>query len=106
MALTFLSRADIESTATVRSMSIHLASRPLHSALMPKPCVFLSDARQLVRLTETELWGLFDEIQRWRTSGRGQLSSAAEAFLAGRYHSAKCREVFELWQMRVRAPVC
>jgi hypothetical protein len=60
----------------------------------------------LLRLTETELWELLDEIQQWRTSTQGQLSSAAEVFLASRHHSAKCREIFNLWQMQVKAPVC
>jgi hypothetical protein len=74
--------------------------------LLWKPCVFMTETSQLLRLTETELWALLDEIQQWRTSGQGQLSSAAEVFLANRHHSAKCGEIFNLWQMPVKAPVC
>jgi hypothetical protein len=74
--------------------------------LLCKPCVFMAETSQLLRLTETELWALLDEIQHWRTSGQGQLSSAAEVFLASQHHSAKCQEVFNLWLMQVKAPVC
>jgi hypothetical protein len=74
--------------------------------LLCTPCVFMTETGQLLRLTETELWALLDEIQQWRTSGQGQLSSAAEVFLAGQHHSEECREVFKLWHMQVKAPVC
>jgi hypothetical protein len=66
----------------------------------------MTETSKLLRLTETELWALLDEIQQWRTSGQGQLSSAAEVFLAGGHHSAKCGEIFNLWQMQLKAPVC
>jgi hypothetical protein len=66
----------------------------------------MTETNQLLRLTETELWALLDEIQQWRTSGQGQLSSAADVFLASPNHSAKCEEVFNLWQMQLKAPVC
>ena len=74
--------------------------------LLSKSCVFRTETSQLLRLTETELWALLDEIQQWRTCGQGQLSSAADVVLASQYHSAECREVFNLWYMQVKAPLC
>jgi hypothetical protein len=71
-----------------------------------KSCVFRTETNQLLRLTETEFWALLDEIQLWRTKGHGQLSSAAEVFLASRNQSAKCREIFNLWQMQDAGEVC
>jgi hypothetical protein len=65
-----------------------------------KPCVFLTETSQLLRLTETELWASLDEIHQWRTSGQGQLRSTAEVFLARRHYSAKCEEIFDLWRAR------
>ena len=61
---------------------------------IPKPCVFLTETSQLLRLTETDLWALLDEIQQWRASGHGQLSSAAEVFLASQHYSVKMRGNF------------
>jgi hypothetical protein len=55
---------------------------------------------------ETELWALLDEIQQWRTSDQCQLSSLAEVFLASRHRSVKCEEIFALWRMQVKVPVC
>jgi hypothetical protein len=72
---------------------------------LSKPCVFRTETSQL-RLTEAEFWAMLDEIQQWRTSGEGQLSSQSEIILASRHQSAKCREIFNLWQMKVRAAVC
>jgi hypothetical protein len=72
----------------------------------PKPCVLLTEASQFLRLSETELWALLDEIQQWRTSGYGQLSSAAEVFLASRHYSVKCEEIYTLWQMQVSTRLC
>jgi hypothetical protein len=71
----------------------------------PKPCVFMTETSQLIRLTETELWALLDEVQQWGTSGFGRLSSAAEVILASRRHSAKCEEVFDLWRTQVKASI-
>jgi hypothetical protein len=77
-----------------------------HLTELPGPCVFLTETSELLRLNETELWALLDEIQQWRTSGYGQLSSRAEVFLASRHCSVKCEEIYTLWQMKVGARVC
>jgi hypothetical protein len=71
-----------------------------------KPCVFITETRQLLRLTETELWALLDEIQQWRSSHQSQLSFLAEVVVASRHHSTKCEEIYHLWRMQVKAPVC
>ncbi len=75
-------------------------------ACILKPCVLLTETSQLLRLTETELWALLDEIQQWRTCGQSHLSSTAEVFLNSRHYSAKCEEIYDLWRMQVKAPVC
>jgi hypothetical protein len=75
--------------------------------LMAKPCVFMTESSQLLRLTETELWALLDEIGQWRSNGRqGQLSEQAQIVLTSRNHSARCWNVFHLWQMQTKAAVC
>jgi hypothetical protein len=75
-------------------------------ACILKPCVLLTETSQLLRLTETELWALLDEIQQWRTCGQSHLSSTAEVFLNSRHYSAKCEEIYYLWRMQVKTPVC
>jgi hypothetical protein len=66
----------------------------------------MTETSQFLRLTETELWALLDEVQQWRSSGQGQLSPAAEVFLASRRHSPQCEDVFDLWQTHVKTPIC
>ena len=83
------------------------AYRILPTIIAERPCVFKTADQKLLPLTETELWAALDEIGAWRANGRqGELSERATIVFTSDSHSARCWDIFELWQMQVKSAVC
>jgi hypothetical protein len=83
------------------------AMRMLPAIIAKRPCVFQAADCRLLPLSETELWQFLDEIAAWKARGQqGELSEQAAIVYTAANHTAKCWEVFEMWQLSVKATVC